>query len=272
MTVPAKAQIVDPLENALIDGDLSKLSVSDRVRLYNETCKSLGINPLTKPFGYITLNGKLTLYAMRACTDQLRKINNVSLEIVSRDVADGILTVHVRAKMPHGTAAEPQWMRVDEDLGSVAFPDTLKGEARANQELKCVTKAKRRVTLSICGLGWLDETEVDIPASAKQPVAKPDAMRGTKSPPALSAVQEATVSTSAVASEAAPPDKLTPDQVAAISIEARDAADRGSEIFQAFWKRLDVSERAIVQGMAGTLRTRMDEADRLAAAAEGAEG
>lgn len=55
-------------------------------------------------------------------------------------------------------------------LGAVAFPATLKGEARANAELKCITKAKRRATLSICGLGWLDETEVeDIPASAKRP-------------------------------------------------------------------------------------------------------
>jgi hypothetical protein len=39
---------------------------------------------------------------------------------------------------------------------------------RANTILKAITKAKRRVTLSICGLGWLDETEVeDIPAEAK---------------------------------------------------------------------------------------------------------
>jgi hypothetical protein len=36
----------------------------------------------------------------------------------------------------------------------------LKGEALANAEMKAVTKAKRRLTLSICGLGWLDETEI----------------------------------------------------------------------------------------------------------------
>jgi len=33
------------------------------------------------------------------------------------------------------------------------MPGALKGEARANAFLKAVTKAKRRVTLSICGLG-----------------------------------------------------------------------------------------------------------------------
>ena len=165
MTVPARttaavAPTGDIMESLLLKGDLGKLTPQERVSYYSEVCKSVGLNPLTKPFEYITLNGKLTLYALRSCTDQLRKINGVSLEIVSRDVADDILTVHVRAKMPDG--------RIDEDLGTVPFSSMLKGDARANMELKCITKAKRRVTLSICGLGWLDETEVDsIPASAK---------------------------------------------------------------------------------------------------------
>lgn len=164
MTVPTKIITSggDIMEAVIAKGDLAKLTPDERVRYYNEVCRSMGLNPLTQPFSYITLNGKLTLYATRACADQLRKVNGVSLEIVSREVSDDILTVHVRAKLPDG--------RVDEDLGSVAFPATLKGEARANAELKGVTKAKRRATLSICGLGWLDETEIaDIPAGAKRP-------------------------------------------------------------------------------------------------------
>jgi hypothetical protein len=32
--------------------------------------------------------------------------------------------------------------------------------------MKAITKAKRRVTLSICGLGWLDETEIESIPSA----------------------------------------------------------------------------------------------------------
>jgi hypothetical protein len=166
MTLPApQAPVADIMEAVLLKGDLARLTPDERVRYYSEVCKSMGINPLTKPFEYITLNGKLQLYALRSCTDQLRKINGVSLEIISREVADDILTIHVRAKLPDG--------RCDEDLGAVAFPSTLKGENRANAELKAVTKAKRRATLSICGLGWLDETEVaDIPAKAKAEVTK----------------------------------------------------------------------------------------------------
>ena len=44
----------------------------------------------------------------------------------------------------------------------------MNGEALANAYMKAETKAKRRVTLSICGLGMLDETEVETIPDAKQ--------------------------------------------------------------------------------------------------------
>jgi hypothetical protein len=148
------------VEAVLMRGDLSKLTEEQRLDYYNSVCKSLGLNPLTQPFQYIVLNGKLQLYATRACTDQLRKINEISVEIVSQEFAHGLLTVHVKAKDKTG--------RLDEDAGVVAFPETLRGEVAANTIMKAITKAKRRVTLSISGLGYLDETEIeDIPASAK---------------------------------------------------------------------------------------------------------
>jgi hypothetical protein len=161
--IPAKKPDAAPssVEAVLMRGDLSKLTEDQRLNYYNSVCKSLGLNPLTQPFQYIVLNGKLTLYATRACTDQLRKINEISIEIISQEFAHGLLTVHVKAKDKDG--------RFDEDAGVVAFPETLRGEAAANMIMKAVTKAKRRVTLSISGLGYLDETEIeDIPASAKE--------------------------------------------------------------------------------------------------------
>lgn len=158
--IPAKKQeqpAPSTIEAVLMKGDLSALSQEQRLDYYNQTCKSLGLNPLTRPFEYLTLNNRLTLYARRDAADQLRKLNGISVEIVSQDFAHGLLTIHVRAKDRDG--------RTDEDLGVVAFPETLKGELAANAILKAVTKAKRRVTLSLSGLGFLDETEVeDIPA------------------------------------------------------------------------------------------------------------
>lgn len=158
--IPAKKQeqpAPSTIEAVLMRGDLSLLTEEQRIEYYNQTCKSLGLNPLTRPFEYLTLNNKLTLYARRDAADQLRKINGISVEIVSQEFAHGLLTIHVRAKDKDG--------RTDEDLGVVSFPETLKGDVAANAILKAVTKAKRRVTLSLSGLGFLDETEVeDIPA------------------------------------------------------------------------------------------------------------
>lgn len=139
------------IEAALIGGDLSKLTPAQRVVYYNRVCDSLGLNPLTKPFDYITLNGKLTLYARKDCTDQLRKIQNISIEKPDIQIQDDWIIVSVLARTPAG--------RTDADTGVVSRKD-MRGDF-GNALMKAVTKAKRRVTLSICGLGMLDETEVE---------------------------------------------------------------------------------------------------------------
>ena len=164
----------DIIESVVITGDLKALAPEQRVAYYNRVCQSLGLNPLTKPFDYITLNGKLTLYAKRDATDQLRRQYGVSVAIVNRERADGIFSVTAHATLPDG--------RTDESIGAVpiVYPETVQewqnsqritrphpkagqqftGEDLANAYMKAETKAKRRVTLSIVGLGWLDETEV----------------------------------------------------------------------------------------------------------------
>lgn len=253
MTVPVKVPVTgDIMEQVLINGDLARLKPDERTRYYNEVCKSLGLNPLTQPFAYITLNGKLQLYALRACADQLRKINGVSLEIVSREMSEGILTVHVRAKLPDG--------RADEDLGSVAFPDTLKGEARANAELKAVTKAKRRATLSICGLGWLDETEIaDIPASAKRP-APPAAnvMLPLHNADTGEVIEVPAGDAVKPAGATAPPSSEAPAG-SSTSIEdmAREAAMRGREIFDAYYSGCNPVDRAKLRAIKSELEALM---------------
>ena len=141
----------DLMEKVIIGGDLSKLQPAERLNYYADVCRSVGLNPLTKPFEYITLNGKLTLYAKRDCTDQLRAIHSVSCQITSRELVGDIYVVTARAKDRRG--------REDESTGAV----NLKGKGGddlANAYMKAETKAKRRVTLSICGLGLLDESEV----------------------------------------------------------------------------------------------------------------
>jgi hypothetical protein len=145
------------VEKIVIGGDLSTLNAAQRAEYYAAVCRSLGLNPLTKPFEYLNLNGKLRLYALRDCADQLRRLHGISIYIANRERMSDIYVVTARAKDRQG--------REDESTGAVTVGN-LKGDALANALMKAETKAKRRVTLSIAGLGWLDETELEtIPQS-----------------------------------------------------------------------------------------------------------
>jgi hypothetical protein len=145
------------LENVLISGDLSKLTSPQRVQYYRTVCQSLGLNPFTKPFEYITLNGKLTLYAKKDATDQLRGIQGVSIDDVDITETDTQFIVKVKGHNRDN--------RQDVEVGVVNKGD-MQGNL-ANAQMKAVTKGKRRLTLSLCGLGWLDETEIETIPSAK---------------------------------------------------------------------------------------------------------
>lgn len=140
------------LSDVVILGDLSRLDPKDKVIYYNKVCESLNLNPLTRPFEYMRLNGKEILYVKKDATEQMRRSYNISIEIKAREVIDDIYCVTATASNGKG--------RVDESIGAINIAG-LKGEAKANAFMKAETKAKRRVTLSIIGLGMLDESEVD---------------------------------------------------------------------------------------------------------------
>jgi hypothetical protein len=140
------------IDQVLIKGDLERLTPEEKADYYNAVCTSLGLNPLTRPFEFIKLNGKLRLYALKDATDQLRRVYQISLSRVEKETIDGMMVVTAYARMPNG--------REDTDVGVVTVKG-LQGDNLANAMMKAITKAKRRVTLSICGLGWLDETEIE---------------------------------------------------------------------------------------------------------------
>ena len=149
-----KAEI---MESVLLGGDLSKLNPGQRVSYYQKVCESIGLNPLTKPFDYIQLNGKLTLYAKKDATDQLRNKHSVSIDDVAVDETETHFIVKVKGHDGNG--------RTDVEVGVVGKKD-MQGNF-GNAYMKAVTKAKRRLTLSLCGLGWLDETEIETIPDAK---------------------------------------------------------------------------------------------------------
>lgn len=150
------------IETVLATGQLQDLTPKERVEYLNRICNLVGLNPLTKPFEFIKFQNKMVIYATRGCADQLRKINGVSIKITERSVENGLISVSVEATDKHG--------RVDSDIGVVVVSPNAKGDMLANALMKAITKAKRRVTLSICGLGFLDESEFDtMEVSEKEP-------------------------------------------------------------------------------------------------------
>ena len=157
------------IEQVLVMGDLARLTPEQRNVYYKSVCESVGLNPLTRPFEYITLNGKLTLYARKDCTDQLRKLHGVSIRIASRETVDGVVIITAQATDKTG--------RIDESTGAVASGN-LRGEALANCWMKAETKAKRRVTLSLCGLGFVDESEIESIPNARIGEPMPAPTRG----------------------------------------------------------------------------------------------
>jgi hypothetical protein len=122
------------ISNIVLKGDVSALSPTEKVDYYNHICERIGLDPATQPFQLLSLSGKQVMYATKGAAEQLTKLYGVSHEIRER-----------------------------------ATISNLKGDALCNALMKAETKAKRRSTLSLLGLGMLDETEVETIPNA-QPV------------------------------------------------------------------------------------------------------
>lgn len=147
------------LEKVILGNDLSSLSSMEKVQYVKSICATIGLNPVTKPIQLMKFQGKEIPYFTKDATEQLRKINDISIIGIETKIKDGLYIVIAKASDKKG--------RTDSSSAVVSMLG-LKGDSLANCMMKCETKAKRRVTLSICGLGFIDECEVEsIPMAVK---------------------------------------------------------------------------------------------------------
>ncbi len=144
---------IDPnvLASIMLNGDVSKLTTDQKLQYVNALCNHLKLDPIRRPFDITTMNGKQVVYANKGCAEQLRSVHNVSINGVDTKIEGDLIIVTVHASTKD---------RKDSDIGAVSVKG-LYGEKLANATMKAITKAKRRVTLSICGLNMLDQTEVE---------------------------------------------------------------------------------------------------------------
>lgn len=144
------------MSNIILTGDLSALTPEQKVQYIVTLCKRVGLDPATQPFKLLKLQGKVIPYADRSCAAQLNRLHGVSHSIVGRENVEGCYIVTARASASG---------RQTESIGAVPIKG-LSGDALCNAMMKAETKAKRRATLDLLGLGMVDETEVGSIAGA----------------------------------------------------------------------------------------------------------
>lgn len=179
-TPSLSSQIVEKL---VLKGDLSGLNQVELIQYYHHFCQRLGLDYTTKPFDVMELDGKKVMYAGRGCVQQLSKLHNVSHKISSREklgtpegevyVVTAVASCSERQTESVGAVPLFDVERVWDDSKHRMVPKSprsyknLVGEAYCNALMKAETKAKRRATLDLLGLGMLDETEISSIQGAK---------------------------------------------------------------------------------------------------------
>lgn len=153
--------------------DTAAMSPKEKEAVLAGICHALGLNPLFSPVQFLTLNGKQVLYATRGATDQLAAKHRLNREIIDGPKMldlGGVKIGYCRVRVTHPDG------RTEESTATLPWGDP------ANILMKLETKGKRRGTLSILGLGILDESELETIPGVELPAGKPaSTMQGIES-------------------------------------------------------------------------------------------
>jgi hypothetical protein len=165
--MPNEVAIRDPIpissaiEKAVLHGDLAGLSVDERLQYHRARCRAAGFNELARPFAYIRVRGeknqpdRLVLYCLREGAEQLNQMHGITHSVTGIVVNEKGGTIEVTCQ------AQTRDGRSTFDMGCVGIQG-LTGKDLAVAKMKAVTIAKRRATLSLCGLGdMMDASELE---------------------------------------------------------------------------------------------------------------
>ena len=169
-------------------GDISLLSTEERVYLYASLCERYGLDPVTRPFDVIELKGKLVLYANRGATDAIARNLGVTREVTVKPSFVDVMGCKValcEARATYLGRAETSTATEQVTVMVGGKPELLKGMDLGNVLMKVETKAKRRATLAVAGLGnVLDYSEATTVAPSVLP--SPDVTLSLEAPSMLS--------------------------------------------------------------------------------------
>ena len=132
--------------------DTSQLRPEHRGALLNELARALRLNPLTKPVIFLKTGQGESIYVTRQGADQIAARLRLNRETVAGPEVRDILGVKVFFCQVKVTAPDG---RFETATATLPATDPLMGL------MKVETKAKRRATLSIAGLGMLSEEDAE---------------------------------------------------------------------------------------------------------------
>ena len=136
-------------------GDLAGLSPGQKVEYYNAVCLSTGLNPLTKPFDFISFKGKVVLYPNRNCVDQLVSMQELSVDYsnVHEDLERKLVIQWATVSSP-GRSLKDMAVLSTQEADKQGKLHDLTGQDYGNLLMKLLTKCRRRAVLAFSGLPY----------------------------------------------------------------------------------------------------------------------
>jgi hypothetical protein len=150
---------IEARDHVIATNDLAKLTPHQRVGLVLALCESLGLNPLSRPFELLVLDGKVVLYPTKSATEQLGRLHQISVKKVRQQNVGDLHVVEVEGRRPNGqTSFASKYVSLRDQRGA-----PLAGQKLADAFAKAETGAKRRLILSMVGLAGLPDAD-EVPA------------------------------------------------------------------------------------------------------------
>ena len=168
-----EASLSGAIMQEVMGGNLERLTPAQRVELHNAVCHSVGLNPLTHPFDFISFPArgnepaKTILYPNATAFSQLTSMHKLSIDYsdIHEDQERGLI-------IQWCTVTDGQ--RTGKDMGVLSTTGRRKdgseyqltGQAYADAMMKVMTKARRRAISAFSGMplngfGGDGETERD---------------------------------------------------------------------------------------------------------------
>lgn len=134
------------IEAVLVNGDWGKLRTArDRLWMMQKVCRENRVSIWKNPYVLGEIQGKKKLFATKALHQERREQSGMTVRVLDQcyDMDLQIYLVHVIGQLPNG--------RVDEDFGGAAVNPRMKGADLIDAMCTALTRAKNRLTESMCG-------------------------------------------------------------------------------------------------------------------------